>query len=390
MTRQYLDEAAELPAGKSILAIAGAKIDNTAYYSGSDELEVLETFLQACFNWMKLYNLLNPDSASAQVPYMGTRLKDEAAKWYSSWAESTNPSDMTLEDFVVNLYNRFISVKSRSAAMEKFASLRQGTMSVIEYYTELDRLARRQKKKPDEAWIAFRFMQGLHTDLVNALANLGHNASDTELSKLVEAATQLDESKNARPSHAKLASTGKTVSASHLNARRHRDNIPYRRNDERYRPDKPVRPTQESPQKGRVAPKPAAAIAGNTGKPRPTEDAKKDITCFKCGNKGHYSSECPVRVPKAYRIRAPGSDNGDDAKSVTSSRSMRAAAIVEANDDAVDHDDELDNGSQVRPPTNIYLPYLGTCMQVPACFFQPKSHTCTWQVQVLTCLYLPK
>lgn len=107
-----------------------------------------------------------------------------------------------------------------------------------------------------------------------------------------------------------------------------------------------MRPTQESPQKGRVAPKPAAAIAGNTGKPRPTEDAKKDITCFKCGNKGHYSSECPVRIPKAYRIRAPGSDNGDDAKSVTSSRSMRAAAIVEANDDDVDHDDELDNGSQ--------------------------------------------
>lgn len=129
----------------------------------------------------------------------------------------------------------------------------------------------RQEERPGSLWMKIRFMDGLNADLVNKMADHGYTVRRNSLQQLVDAASQLEEAKDARPAHAK----SKTMSSSSGSKPAA---LPARRPNGQFRPG--TRPVQRphdavrlikaapnAPQKGR-APGPSGPKPSYSGLPR--------------------------------------------------------------------------------------------------------------------------
>ena len=95
--------------------------------------------------------MLGPDAYQYQVSFIDTRLDGKALEWFDKMVEPLkyqgNP--MTLEQVVSGLYGQYIPSLARREASNKFESIRQGTLSIQEFTTELELYASRMIQRPD-------------------------------------------------------------------------------------------------------------------------------------------------------------------------------------------------------------------------------------------------
>ncbi|KIJ29943.1 hypothetical protein M422DRAFT_268614 [Sphaerobolus stellatus SS14] len=129
MVRYMLDQNVHTTMEKSPLAKAGVKVTPPNKYSGERSFEALETF----------------------VSFLGTRLEGKALEWFDKTVKPRKyqGTPMDLEQVVTGLYGQYIPSLVRCKASNKFDFIKQGTLSVQEFTTELELYVSRMVQRPD-------------------------------------------------------------------------------------------------------------------------------------------------------------------------------------------------------------------------------------------------
>ena len=183
---------------------------------------------------------------------------------------------------------------------EKFRNLKQGSMSVYQYNTQFQNLARYAKQDvPDEKSKIYQFRGGLREDLQLALIL----SEPTEFDQFYNMALKQEAAQiKFEASKKRLRDAVHTSSSSQVVAKQQKFWLPP---PPQFRP-----PIQQKQFGGRGSAHPSNPVfqqrpqAPRTGGPPPRP--LSEITCHKCGQKGHYATKCTQRrLPPPPPIRPP-------------------------------------------------------------------------------------
>ncbi|KIJ49064.1 hypothetical protein M422DRAFT_246871 [Sphaerobolus stellatus SS14] len=140
MVKYMLDQNVHTTMEKFPLSKAGVKVTPPDKYSGEQSFEALETFVKGLLRWLDMHSMLGPDAYKYQVSFLGTRLESKVLEWFDKTVEPRKyqGTPMDLEQVVTGLYGQYIPSLARREASNKFDFIKQGTLSVQEFTTELE------------------------------------------------------------------------------------------------------------------------------------------------------------------------------------------------------------------------------------------------------------
>src|SRR4051812_34731207 len=181
---------------------------------------------------------------------------------------------MTWEDFKVKFSRTHVPPGLIKRMKDEFRELKQGRMTVVEYRDKFLSLARYAPDDIDtEAKKKERFLNGLHDEMQTVLVNIPF----TDIEALVDSAIQIE---------------GKINQANENRKRRMMHHLGNHQTP-KYRPNSSN--FNHAPPKfnNNATPNPnTTPRTGSNAVPVAAKD-KSQVTCYDCGNKGHYSNECP-------------------------------------------------------------------------------------------------
>ncbi|KIJ29819.1 hypothetical protein M422DRAFT_268690 [Sphaerobolus stellatus SS14] len=140
MVKYMLDQNINTTMEKSPLAKAGVKVTPPNKYSREQSFEALETFVKGLLRWLDMHSMLGPDVYKYQVSFLGMRLEGKALEWFSKTVKPRKyqGTPMDLEQVVTGLYGQYIPSLARHKVSNKFDFIKQDTLSVQEFTTELE------------------------------------------------------------------------------------------------------------------------------------------------------------------------------------------------------------------------------------------------------------
>ncbi|KIJ40447.1 hypothetical protein M422DRAFT_256693 [Sphaerobolus stellatus SS14] len=140
MVKYMLDQNIHTTMEKSSLATAGVKVTPPDKYSGEQSFEALKTFVKGLLQWLDMHSMLGPDAYKYQVSFLGMRLEGKALEWFNKTVEPRKyqGTPMDLEQIVTGLYGQYIPSLARREVSNKFDFIKQGTLSMQEFATELE------------------------------------------------------------------------------------------------------------------------------------------------------------------------------------------------------------------------------------------------------------
>ncbi|KIJ47020.1 hypothetical protein M422DRAFT_249332 [Sphaerobolus stellatus SS14] len=297
MIRYMLDQNIQTTMEKSPLVKAGVKVTPPDKYSGEQSFEALETFVKGLLWWLDMHSMLGPDAYRYQVSFLGMRLVGKALEWFDKTFEPRKyqGTPMDLEQVVTGLYGQYIPSLARHEASNKFDFIKQGTLSVQEFATELELYASRMVLRPD-------------------VYSLRYDPEKKTIHKLYLKAVRIEDSnrydigvRNSEP----MTSTSQWDDGLSSNTRRKpRINGPDRT---KYRAD----PTKSSEINKGPAITPGSSgvnrnssnTPGGAGPPiinrqqTNHDSSHNSIECYNCGKSGHIKPNCPEPI-RARRVGA--------------------------------------------------------------------------------------
>ncbi|KIJ30289.1 hypothetical protein M422DRAFT_268153 [Sphaerobolus stellatus SS14] len=221
---------------------------------------------------------------------------------------------MDLEQVVTGLYGQYIPSLARREASNKFDFIKQGTLSVQEFTTELELYASCMVLQPDVYSLRKKFVDNLRPGLRSLLLRAGYDPEKKTIHKLYLKVVRIEDSnhydigvRNSEP----MTSTSRWDDGLSSNARRKpRINGPDRT---KHRAD----PTKLGEINKGPAITPGSSgvnrnssnTPGGTGPPiinrqRTNHDlSHNSIECYNCGKSGHIKPNCPEPI-RAHRVGA--------------------------------------------------------------------------------------
>ena len=116
----------------------------------------------------------------AQIEYVVSRCTGKAADILLPWAIQ-NQSKRRIEDLWSFMDQQFDDPHQKSKALDRLSTLKQGRLSVRDYYMEFNRLEIQSGEQFGEAAKKSMFVKGLHTTLQEALATIDEDLSYEQL-----------------------------------------------------------------------------------------------------------------------------------------------------------------------------------------------------------------
>src|SRR5215216_1019753 len=241
------------------------------------------------------------------VKFASFQLKDQAADWWQQYKDSRGGRVITWTEFCRDFRAHHIPVGVTEGMREQFRNLKQGSMFVYQYNTKFQNLARYARQDvPDEKSMIYHFRGGLREDLQLALILVEPTQVDQFYNMaLKQEAAQL----KCEASKKRLKDAVQSSSSSQVAAKQQKFWLP---------PPPPFRPPFQQKQSGGRGsshpPNPSyqnksQPQAPRTGGPPPLVFCPlSEVTCHKCGLKGHYSNKCfnQRRLPPPPPVRSAG------------------------------------------------------------------------------------
>jgi hypothetical protein len=241
------------------------------------------------------------------VKFATFQLKGQAADWWQQYKDSRGDRVISWDDFCRDFRAHHIPTSFVEEMREKFRNLKQGSKSVYQYNIDFQNLARYAKQDvPDEKSMIYQFRGGLKDELQPGLVL----QEPREFDQFYNMALKVEASQlRLENSRKRFRDTNSSSSSSQIVPKQQKYWVP---------PPPPFRPPQQQRQHGGRGPShppnsgfqqrpqaPKSANAPPPGNFRPLSE----VTCHKCGQKGHYSNKCnnQRRLPPPPPIRPPGS-----------------------------------------------------------------------------------
>ncbi|KIJ22431.1 hypothetical protein M422DRAFT_277142 [Sphaerobolus stellatus SS14] len=224
-----------------------------------------------------MHSMLGPDAYKYQVSFLGTRLKGKALKWFDKTVEPRKyqGTPMDLEQVVTGLYGQYIPSLARHEASNKFDFIKQGTISMQEFTTELELYASRM------------FVDNLQPGLRSLLLRTGYNPEKKTIHKLYLKAVKLEDA--------------------------NRYDIGVRSSEPNNVPDR-TKSRADPPKLGEIKKGPSITLGpsgvnrnsstapGRAGLPiinrqwMNHDSTHNSIECYNCGKSGHIKPNCPEPI----------------------------------------------------------------------------------------------
>jgi hypothetical protein len=86
---QLIDEQLAIPlgGGASLFKGSAAKLPQPDHYSGEEDIEKFDAWLQSILRWLKLGSFAGPDHERERITVFAMFLKDEASSWFNDNVE---------------------------------------------------------------------------------------------------------------------------------------------------------------------------------------------------------------------------------------------------------------------------------------------------------------
>ena len=316
----------------------GVKETVTIKYAGQNDNGMFTRWLDHLLMYFQLNRMCGPDNELVRLSAMYNSLEGVAGEWYRDLILHTPKRSWTFEKAVCSLFLTYVFGSAASHAAREFNEVKYSrTEGAREYAQRLKTKARRLARKPDESTMIVRFLAGLPGDVSRRLTL--RERLDPMRHRFKQFVSKLHEMEEAE-------NVTKTVSAAVLDEQR-KSSVPGPRRPNRPQPDNRNRPyeTQRPPaiQQNRrqdfTERKPEDRLAKGKG-------PAKEVTCFRCQGKGHYSSDpnCPMYEK-----------NGGPSRQLRDRPQLKAARISDGDDKAstvngssgeADGREDWDDGSQ--------------------------------------------
>ena len=308
-----------------------------AKYSGQNDNGVFTRWLDHLLMYFQLNRMCGPDNELVRLSAMYNSLEGVAQEWYRDLILHTPKRSWTFEKAACSLFLTYVFGSAASHAAREFSEVKYSrTEGARKYAQRLKTKARRLARKPDESTMIVRFLAGLPGDVSRRLT-LRERLDPTRhrLKQFVSTLHELEEAENVT----------KTVNAAVVEEQRKTDaQEPRKMNrpqlggkDRTYKAQRLSAPQQDRQRLGE----------------RKTDDRlvkgkgpAKDVTCFRCQGKGHYSNDpgCPMFEK-----------NGGQSRQLRDRPQLKAARISDVDDKAsmadesseeLDGKGDWDDGSQ--------------------------------------------
>jgi hypothetical protein len=331
--RRMIDEQVEIPLriGASAIKSGASRLPTPDCYSGEEDIEKFDAWLQGLLRWLKLSLFAGPELERERIALTGLFLKDKASAWYNDNVEGVSRQQhvWTFHGVITSLYDRFIHEATIQDATSKYNDLTfKADNGVMGFYYDLERYSKRMVQAPDPYSFRTRFMFGLPRSISNEVLAKGYTAEKSSLDSIVTAARDVEEAMKVQKRYDarrnimyKAASTVPKVPAATTSSR-----TPFTRaskqpvvtsraqtvNRPRAFPERAQRPQEKSPGLTFKSPHPTTRPVVTTvrkppndkgGRPGTSNDAPPGVKCFNCGGP-HYVNNCPVGKNPKPRMAA--------------------------------------------------------------------------------------
>ena len=327
-------------------------------YGGRDDIESFESWLADVLRWLRVAGVTGPEKDQLRIDLCGTTLKGLAADWFHLEVESFDRKvrHWTFTELIVAMYERFIHEVTAQNATTKFYDAKYSkSKGVLAFYNDLERYAGRMVARPDDYTFKRQLLRGLPQDMVEVLIKTRRvTAEHTSLPRLLQEAKSMESAFQAVDQHKrdrqtashdhsghvvvatvpqKSEKTARSKTSHTLEEESSIPNVVPTKGDYESRPQQNERTTpleQSSSQLHRSGSSlpPENSSSGPSRRPGPsasssqTKTAKpigssssNKVTCFTCGEEGHYSNSCPNNDPKVYTMRVTDTEDERERES---------------------------------------------------------------------------
>ena len=334
MVGQEIQYAATFKGVKDIVTIVK--------YAGQNDNGIFTRWLDHLLMYFQLNQMCGPDNELVRLSAMYNSLEGVAEEWYRDLILHTPKRSWTFEKVVCSLFLTYVFGSAASHAAREFNEVRYSrTEGAREYAQRLKTKARRLARKPDESTMIIRFLAGLPVDVSRRLT-LRERLDPTRhrLKHFVAKLHELEEAENVT----------KTVNTAVMEEQRKVDNLGQRKanrpqfggRDRNYKPPRQAAPQQDHQRL--VERRADDRLVKGKG-------PAKEVTCFRCQGKGHYSSDpnCPLFER-----------NGGPSRQLRDCPQLKAARISDVDDktgtmnkssEESDGKEDWEDGSQWDPAT---------------------------------------
>ena len=152
--------------------IKNIRVSTPEKYSGEDDIEVFDTWLNRLLCWFWVYNVTWDHKDSMRVDLCGTTLTGLAATRYADEVEAWNwrTRKWYIENLICSMYKQFIHEVTMQNTANSYARTKfLCSKGALVFYNELQCHASRMVQPPDEYSMKRKFLKGLPEDLVENL-----------------------------------------------------------------------------------------------------------------------------------------------------------------------------------------------------------------------------
>src|SRR5271156_3852320 len=169
----------------------------TPAYTGEDDLNVFQLWLQGLLRWFSIYMLIgNAYDVSRRIT-IPMSLGGDALNWYNTVIDAPEGVvEWTFEDIILMMHARFITKQAAVKAAEKFRKYRYTKdMSVYKFYTELGNIASQMVEKPDQYSFKTKFLKELPREMRESIIKTRMiTAEANSLEEIIKAALEYESS----------------------------------------------------------------------------------------------------------------------------------------------------------------------------------------------------